>query len=614
MTTPAYLFLIIAMWAWCVIFFWLIQKPVFGLANRKSNPGKISITDLRDIYRKGSVSDFIIASYLIAIPILTGLAHSIFPAFDLRWVLVPYTVLTGISVSLICIGDTALYSFWQSKIDASVFAYLRHPKGAFASVSNTYLAIAVACALIVATIFCTGWIVIINVAQSLTPSSSPTAYGIIINSILAILMVGIAFMIIRGLKIRPNNPSVVYFSPVQFYNHWALNPIYNMIYSLGTKNEFKGKFRSFGEEECGEIFNPLFPTSGSPQIELLNTKRPNILTIVWESFGGRFCEAIGKDSETTPCFNKLCKEGVFFSNCRASSFRTDRALPAIFCGLPGQPTTSIVRYTRKLANLPAFPADLRKLGYDTTAVHGGELTIMHKSDFYLSSGHSRLIAQKDMPKNLEECKWGVHDGPVMDLVFDDIMRRSKQKEPWLISVQTLSSHEPFTVPYARLEDKEKNSMAYTDAAIGSLINRLKETDAWKDLLVIIVADHGLNNGDTSISKDLYSHIPLLWTGGAVKAPVEIDTIMSQTDIAATLLGQLRLPHDAYPFSRDILSDTYSIPSSFHSDTNGFLFTDTSGITEFDLLTYKSMGKTADSSREDRGKAILQKLYEYLDKL
>ena len=609
-----YLILILAMWSWCVLFFWLIQKPVFGFLNKKSCTAAITPQAISRVYLKGAVSDFIIASYLTAIPILTGLVHTLYPSFDLRWVLTPYSIIIGIAVGLISIGDTGLYAFWQSKIDASVFSYLRHPKGAFASVSYSYLTIAILSACIVAAIFSCGWILIISEAQRHTLLAPLPTWQLAAAPILCILLLGCGFLIIRGLKIRPNNPSVVYFSPIPVFNHWALNPIYNMIYSLGTRNEFKGRFVTFDDKECSDLFTPLFPTDGSPQTKLLNNDRPNILTIVWESFGGKFCGAIGGKADVTPEFNRLAEDGILFTNCRASSFRTDRALPAIFCGLPAQPTTSIIRYTRKLANLPAFPADLRDKGYDTVAVHGGDLTIMHKSDFYLSSGHTRIVAQKDLPKNLDEDKWGIHDAPVADWVYDEVMRLSEKGNPWLLSLQTLSSHEPFTVPYNRLPDPAENSMAYTDSAVGSLIDRLKQTPAWKNLLIVVVADHGLNLGEVSSIRDSFSHIPMLWTGGAVKRPMKINTIMSQTDLVATLLGQLGLPHSHYPFSRDILADTYTVPSSFHTYPNGFLFTDSSGFTDFDNDSGMALYGSADANRERRGKAILQTLFRYLDKL
>ncbi len=605
---------IIALWIWASLFFWLIQKPVFSVVNLKSSSQKPLFTDIVKIYRKGAVSDFIIASYLSAVPIIAGYIGIVVPSFNINWIMIPYALIIGIAIGLITVGDTALYGFWQSKIDASVFAYLRHPKGAFASVSGLYLTTACIFVIIVAAVFAAGWIIISEVFRNLYPSTPLSPWGIVLESFIAITLVGIAFLIIRGLKIRPNNPSVVYFSPVAYFNHWALNPAYNLIYSLGTRNEFKGKFQSFDESECKKIFTPLYPTEGITQKKLLKTDNPNILVIVWESFGARFCEKLGGKPDVTPYFNKLCDEGILFSDCRSSSFRTDRALPAIFCGLPAQPTTSIIRYTRKLANLPAFPADLREKGYDTMAVHGGDLTIMHKSDFYLSSGHSRLVSQKDFPSDCASGKWGVHDGEVMDYIYDEVMKRTNAKQPWLITVQTLSSHEPFKVPYSRLENEEDNSMAYTDASIGSLIDKLKNTPEWDNLLIVIVADHGLNNGDPSVTRDNYSHIPLLWTGGAIKSPEKINTLMNQTDIAATLLGQLNMPHSHFPFSRDIFADSYKVPSAFHSYINGFLFSDETGSTDYDTLAGKPVPPTSNAAREKKGLAVLQTLYEYLDKL
>lgn len=609
-----YIFLTVGYWAWSVAFFTLVQKTVFFVANKKLRPKRLTAA----VYTRGFVSDAIVASYLTALPIFIGLAAATTGGHWPLWALTAYNVLIALALGLITVGDAALYGFWHSKIDASVFAYLRHPKGAFASVSGGYLAVGFTAAAVVAAIWLAG-------AQSVASKSCAMIadaevggpwWTVVATVGLFLLFAAAAVVIIRGLKIRPNNPSVVYFSPEPFLNHWALNPCYNMIYSLGTRNEYEGRFVAFDDEECDRIAAPLFPTSGTPTMKLLNQQKPNILIVVWESFGSEFCGAIGGRKDVTPRFDRLCDEGVLFAECRASSFRTDRALPAIFCGLPGQPATSIVRHTRKLPSLPAWPRDLRdKLGYTTVAIHGGDLSIMHKSDFYLSSGHNTLIAQKDFPAGLDKGKWGVHDAPAMDVTFDEIMGlEAEGKRPWLVTLQTLSSHEPFVVPYARLADEADNSMAYTDEALGHLVDKLKESGAWADMLLIVVADHGLNRPESMTDRKRNSHIPLLLAGGAVARPMRLDTMMCQTDLAATLLGQLGLDHKDYPFSRDVLADTYTVPSTMHSYINGFLFTDATGSTDYDNVRQTPAPGTEDPDRERRGKAIQQKVHSYIAQL
>lgn len=172
-----------------------------------------------------------------------------------------------------------------------------------------------------------------------------------------------------------------------------------------------------------------------------------------------------------------------------------------------------------------------------------------------------------------------------DITFEYLynqLRNRKEEEAWHTAFLTLSSHEPFEVPYHRLEDKIPNAFAYTDECLGKFIDRLKQTPAWKDLLVICLPDHGFyypREGSNAMPR--FYHIPLLWLGGAVKQPMQVDKIMNQTDLAATLLGQLGLEHTAFTFSRNVLGSDYKYPFVFYSFNNGFSFRDSTGVTVFD---------------------------------
>lgn len=598
----------------CTLYFEVLQKPFFGLYNRTVNTERpASAADIRRVYSHGLVSDFIIASYLTAVPLLVSAIHTLLPCFSITIVLAVYNAIVSLAVGLICVADTLLYKFWNYKLDSSVFVYLRSLKGAFASVSAGYLVAAFTVVFVFAGIFFAGAQFLTVRCSAMMPDGLWLAWWQCLLVVLALAVcVGCLFGIIRGLKIRPNNPSVVYYSKNPFYNHWALNPAYNLIYSLGTKDEFKGKFRFFDDDECDRIVSPLFPTSGTPQRRLLKTDRPNILLVIWESLGAEFVPSLGGKENVAVNVDRIAADGgVMFTRCTAGSFRTDRGLVCLLGGYLGQPTTSVIRYTRKLPNLPALPRRLKKEGYVTTAVHGGELTIMHKSDYYLASGHDTLVSQKDLPSSAPTCKWGIQDGYMFDHIFDDIMAKTEKGERWFTTFQTLSSHEPFTVPYNRLPDDEvANSFAYTDHCFGEFVDRLKATPAWDNTLIICVADHGYNASHNPVSRQKYAHIPILLTGGAIAEGCRIDTIMSQTDLAATLLGQMGMAHDEFIFSRDVLADTYKEPFSFHTYNNGFMLTDERGSTIVDNVSDEAI-EGADPDREKKGRAILQKLYEDL---
>ena len=104
---------------------------------------------------------------------------------------------------------------------------------------------------------------------------------------------------------------------------------------------------------------------------------------------------------------------------------------------------------------------------------------------------------------------------------------------------------------------------------------------------------------------------MLWIGGAVKQPRVVSTICSQTDLVATLLGQLHMNHTNFPFSRDILSANYTCPHAIHTFDNGFAYMDTTGYTVVDLTSGQVLTDNPhpSSARLEKGKVLLQKMME-----
>lgn len=616
MTALSFLLSAAGYWLFCVAWFSIVQKPMFGLYDHCCATKPITLRDIAAIYRHGNVSDCIIASYLTAIPLLIGAIGSMTAMTGTTTAMTIYNAIISLAAGLLVTADTALYRFWKYKIDASVFVYLKSLKGATASVSTTYLATGICAWLLTSVTFFLGAQATVAVTTGLLafPDAALPWWGYPAVVISFCVAVGVLFMVIRGLGIRPNNPSICYFSSDPFLNHWALNPAYNMIYSLSVKDEFEGKFRTMTDEEAASVTSHLFPTKGTPQYRILNNSRPDILLVIWESLSAEYSGFFGGSSPSTPNLDALAKEGVAFTDCTASGFRTDRGLVAVLSGYPAQPTTSVIRYTRKLPNLPGLARSLRDAGYETTAIHGGDLAIMHKNDYYLASGHSRLIAQKDMPSGLDTCKWGIHDAPVMDLTAKEIIRhRAESDAPCFITLQTLSSHEPFEVPLRQKEDDVCNSFSYTDHALGNLVDQLKASGVWDNLLLIVVADHGLNLPRPVDNRRTHAHIPLVMAGGAVNGPKRIDLPISQTDIAATLLGQMDLPHHDFLFSRDVTADTYTSPSGIHAFHNGMMLADSDGYTVVDTMLDKVTEGDDTPRRRNQIAATLQQLYADLSR-
>ena len=598
----------ISLYFFTVLLIFILQKPLFMLYNGSIEKG-FGFADYMQVMVHGASLDAATAGYLTAFPFLLVLISIWFRKFPLKKILYGYYILAAALISIIFVVDMALYTFWGFKLDASVFLYIDSPKEALASVSVGFILLRVLAILLL--IALNSWVLL-----KITPSVLTAARKRITGTAGMLLLGGVLFVIIRGgVTESTSNIGQVYFSNEPFLNHSAVNPDFSLLSSMGKSQDFASEFNFFDEEKRAALFDGLYPTTdGDSIIQVLNTKRPNILIILMEGFGGAFVEPLGGLPDVTPHFNRLSKEGVFFTNCYANSFRTDRGTVCTFSGYLGLPTASVMKIPAKSRTLPAIAEGLSKAGYKTDFLYGGDINFTNMKSYLLSTGYQRLTANTDFSLAEQTSNaWGVNDDITFEYLYNQLRSR-KEEGPWHTAFLTLSSHEPFEVPYHRLEDKIPNAFAYTDECLGKFIDRLKQTPAWKDLLVICLPDHGFyypREGSNAMPR--FYHIPLLWLGGAVKQPMQVDKIMNQTDLAATLLGQLGLEHTAFTFSRNVLGSDYKYPFVFYSFNNGFSFRDSTGVTVFDNNSGSILFNEpeADESRLDKGKAILQTVYDDL---
>lgn len=576
-------------------------------------------SDLMDIYSNGLAIDVATVGYLLVVPLLLIGLHWCFTRWNPRRWLMAYCGIMSVALSLAALADASLYEFWEFKLDRMAFFYLGDPKDAFASVSVGYLLLRFLAwvLLSVLTYFLLAWPMILSGRKSVrnTGSRSRKKRLWVVKVLLFVVLCGAEFAMIRGLRIWPNTPGRVFYSKITYYNHAALNPVFNLFYTLTKKEDDYRQFDAFDEEELARLMEGLFPTSADSTEILLNTQRPNVLVIVLEGFGSCFVEGLGGDvKEVGLNISRLLPDAICFTNCYCGSFRTDRGIVCSISGYLGQPTTSIMRYAHKIKNLPGLPKTLKQYGYQTQALYGGDISFFNMSEYFITSGHDRLVSQDNFPAADRSTKWGVPDHVAFQWLFEDIQQKhQQQQEPWYTTFLTISSHNPFDVPYHRLssstdinDDAVKfNAFAYTDSCYGDFIDRLRETPAWDNLLIVTVADHGFNWRPMN-SPD-FPRIPFLMMGGAVREPKRIETLMSQTDLPAIVLGQMGIPHEDYTFSRDVLGDTYRTPFAFNTFNNGFNLCDTTGCTVYDNVARRAVSG-ADPHREAMGKAILQTLY------
>ena len=137
------------------------------------------------------------------------------------------------------------------------------------------------------------------------------------------------------------------------------------------------------------------------------------------------------------------------------------------------PTASLMRLPEKLAGIPSLAQSLQREGYSTGYLYGGDIKIMGKRGYLVSTGYEHFVSDVDFPiADAHTSKWGVNDSLTARRMFQWVASQP-QDHPWHLVFQTLSSHEPFEVPYHRLEDKVLNAFAFTDQCVGELVDSLR---------------------------------------------------------------------------------------------------------------------------------------------
>ena len=573
--------------------FFIIAKVAFMLYNSSQ---VFSASDVLAVLWHGLSLDFSTSLYIISVPFLVCAASIWLGGIKaLRLVLRAYYLLIAVAMTLAFVADTSLYEFWLFKLDSSCLQYLETPTEAMASVSLGYIVVRIIAIAVVSALI---WWAYTHPRFSITPS-----HHRIMESAVALLFIPLMIIGIRGgLGESTTNIGQVYFSQNQFLNHSAVNPVFNFIDSFDKAD---AEYSFMSDEACNKLMSELYNTQSINSDTLLNTQHPNIIIILLEGCGGEFTE-IGGRTDITPNLNKLAKEGIYFTNCYGNTWRTDRGTVCALSGYPSFPTLSVMKIPAKSRSLPNIARTLQEeRGYNTSYIYGGDINFTNMRSYLISGGFEHLTWMKDYTAEEQKtAQWGVRD----DITFKTLYQMATTTEsPFLIGFSTLSSHSPWDVPIRHFDDEVINSFYYLDQCIGDFIQKLRKSEAWKNTLVVMLPDHGIPHDGLDETTSLLNHIPMIWVGGAVKAPRKIEQVCNQTDLPATLLGQLGISHDAFTFSRDVLSATYTQPFATHTFDNGFSMVDSASFVSYDFVSNKVIAEEGKKNEQllTMGKAILQ---------
>ncbi|HRG57620.1 MAG TPA: LTA synthase family protein [Bacteroidia bacterium] len=278
----------------------------------------------------------------------------------------------------------------------------------------------------------------------------------------------------------------------------------------------------------------------------------NVVIIILESIGSEYTALANDKASLTPFLDSLSKKSTNFIHAYANGKTSIKGIPAVIAGIPTLFDGSFTYSAYNANNFESIASLLKKKGYSSSFFHGGNNGTMGFDVFSKAAGFDKYYGRNEYPNQKDyDGHWGIFDEPFYQFFKS---RLDQQKQPFVSSFFSLSSHHPYTVP-ERYKNKFKGnsleisaSVQYADYALQEFFEEAKHTNWYKNSLFVITADHTSMSNNSKYQTDvgIYS-IPLLFFDPSDNQGKEEIGTIQQIDIMPSILGKLHynLPYFAY---------------------------------------------------------------------
>jgi len=385
------------------------------------------------------------------------------------------------------------------------------------------------------------------------------------------LVLAVLFVMVRSsFQHRPANLATFAFCDDAMVNSLVANSAYSVLSAAyGLKNETQSSWM-YGDMPTAEMVQRVRAGTGVPPSDFISNELPtlrrqvatmrrekplNLVIVLEESLGAGFVRQLG-GLPVTPNLDRLAERGIWFDQLYATGTRSVRGIEAVVAGFPPTPALSVVKLSKAQHHFATLASVLQRSGYYSEFVYGGESHFDNMRGFFLGNGFNNVVDRQDFKNPQFVGSWGVSDEDLFDMAHARIAKLHASDQPFFMLVFSSSNHTPFEFPDGRIElfDAQKqtvrNAVKYADHALGQFIERARGSDLWAETLFLVVADHDTRvYGDELVPVGKF-HIPGVILGADV-SPRRIDSLVSQIDLAPTLLSLMGVDGE-HPFpGRDL---------------------------------------------------------------
>ena len=558
--------------------------------------GQISFSDSIPAFVLGLRYDARIVAVFSLIMLLLGSISSIHPFHSSRgrktWLF--FAGLFSCILIILYVFDFLHFRYLSQRLNASALSYLEDTKISGAMVWQTYPVIRILLGIFISIILFV-WIIGFfykKTARHRTPPPKPQRIFWFVTCFLIFAIA--AFGRIGQYPLRWSD---AFNTGSDFNANIALNPFQSFLSTLSFRSS------TFDKSKVQQYYPVMSAYLGVDNPDPVNLnfvrtivkrdsgigKKPNIVIVICESFSAYKSSMWGNPLNTTPFFNTLCKEGIFFDNCFTPHFGTARGVWATITGIPDVTTVKTASRNPAMVDQHSIVNDFT--GYEKFYFLGGST----------SWANIRGLLTNNI-KNLHLYEEGIYNAPKMDvwgisdknLFLEANKVLGKQNTPFIAVIQTADNHRPYSISpedlpefskvnlptdslnkYGFESNDELNAFRYTDFGYSKFIAAARQSAYFSNTIFVFVGDHGINGNAADMFPRAWTdngltsyHVPLLFYSPKLLHAARLHEIASQVDLLPTVAGLANISYTNTTLGRDLLQKKEKIPDmAFIMDHN-----------------------------------------------
>lgn len=227
--------------------------------------------------------------------------------------------------------------------------------------------------------------------------------------------------------------------------------------------------------------------------------KPNVVIFILESNAKEYFGSFNKDIKIpnykgyTPFVDSLAQHSMIYTNAYANGYKSIHAMSSVLAGIPSfkDAFTSSPYPKQKTESLVST---LKSEGYATSFFHGAPNGSMGFLGYANILGFDHYYGKNEYNNDADfDGVWGIWDEPFFQYFNTTI---GKEKQPFMATLFSVSSHEPYQVPdkykgkFPKGDVNIHQCIGYTDYALKQFFASAKKEAWFKNTIFVFVGDHG----------------------------------------------------------------------------------------------------------------------------